>query len=48
MLHASIEKETLKKQIELKMQFHNKRDTQQLIESKWRVDSGDEVIIKRA
>ncbi len=30
------------------MQFHNKRDTQKLIESKWRVDSGDEVIIKRA
>ena len=34
------------------MQFHNKRDTQKLIESKleskWRLDSGDEVIIKRA
>ena len=30
------------------MQFHNKRDIQKITESKWRVDNGDEAIIKRA
>jgi hypothetical protein len=33
---------------ELKKKIDNKRDIQKIIERKWRVDNGDEAIIKRA
>ena len=41
-------KKNTKKTEEIKKQIHNKRDTQKIIESKQRVDSVDEAIIKRA